>query len=73
MTRHLRIATARRVIEVLFPVGHAVPETELGEHPSVTAARAAEPWISGAALLAGLGIIVMMLVRILIAWAQGRL
>ncbi|WEK43621.1 MAG: hypothetical protein P0Y64_01965 [Candidatus Sphingomonas colombiensis] len=64
---------AREILAVLFPVDPAQRDVELGEHPTVTAARAAEPWISRGALIAGAGLIVMMAVRILAAWAAGRL
>lgn len=69
----LQIGTPTRVLEVLFPVDQADSEVELGEHPSIVAARAAERWISRFALVSSLCLIAMMIMRVAGAWLGGRL
>ncbi|WP_287459217.1 hypothetical protein [Sphingomonas sp.] len=69
----LQIETPARVLEILFPVDQSSDEVELGEDPYVTAARAAERWISRFALISSLCLIIMMVMRVVGAWLGGRL
>lgn len=69
----LQIDTPARVLEILFPVDQAANEVELGEHPSIVAARAAERWTTRIALVSSMCLIVMMIMRVAGAWLGGRL